>query len=331
MTRVNTKYSYSSELPSYKFINELNKDVSNCRNCVYCDREDMDTHGDYPLKIFCYTFVRNLEIIRNKKENDINMKNMHCNHLLYWIYDKYFSVFIGNTRKNQQYIFDKLKKVISAIPEMSSGADNNPCKGYFDDIWSYNDILKKKNYNDHYVDFNYIKIELDKNEDNCFKYYDYLKKMTDMHGEMKKECKKLSPKNYCENFDYEMCNPHDLLKIEKCKSKKTIEYTRRDNTEDSASSELMYAWEHCNNLVINYSDYRAILIIGLAIWGLILTAFYLYRNTPTGLWIKNFLRKKKIIRKNFDEDMEHDMLSENSDHFHENMETGQYSVGYYPG
>ncbi|SBT56536.1 PIR Superfamily Protein [Plasmodium ovale wallikeri] len=301
--------------------------VSKCTYCSLCDNKPSNYDDDHPLKIFCYFFVRNLGILQDRKSEDNYKKNMYCDHLIQWMYNKYYNLEKGNTYRD---FYDFLGKLNTVRNTFFSGdiTGNDFCNDVISKKFTFNDINKRKKFHDYYVNFKYIEDMLKTKNDKCHKYYSYIKGMTTLYSDMVEKCPKPDNKKYCENVNYEECNPKNLLQLEKCKE---IQDAQDKESNEGESTEQMFIWEHCNNKVINLSDYRAILIIGLAVWGIMLTVLFLCKNTSVGLLIRNFLRKKEIIRNNFSGDIENDILSENSDNFHENLETGRYSVGYYPG
>lgn len=267
-----TRNNFLADFPSSKFNSELNNDVSNCLNCPLCDRKDFNFNEDIPLKIICYSFVRNLGILQERKSKDNYENNMFCNHLIHWMYNKYFNIDKGKNYKDFYVFFNKFDSVRNYILSFNS-SDNDFCKDVISKNLSFEEISKRKNYNDYYVNFKFIEEALTKKKEDCYKYYDYLKGMTTAYSNMVKECPKHDNEKYCENINYKECDPEVLLKLPKCKE---IQDKEEKETEESFSTEPKYIWKYCDNLVINYSDYRAIFIIGLAIWGLILSLFFLY-------------------------------------------------------
>ncbi|SBT58028.1 PIR Superfamily Protein [Plasmodium ovale wallikeri] len=333
MTKIRARQSYLAQLPSFQFNYELNKDVSKCTYCNICDEQDIIFPDEHAIKILCYSFVRNLEILINQNNVDTNKKNMYCNHLIYWIYQKYFSIFSESMAKPSNYIFEKLKLARNTFISFNTSSGNDFCENSFKNILPFSDIEKIKLYHDYYVNFKFIEQKSTKKDGNCYNYRDYLEGKKELYVEMVKQCKDDHVKKFCEHFSYEECDPDNLLKKQECHKQTTDSRgldNKSDESEDCGLTEPKYVWEYCNNKVINLSDFRAILIIGLATWGIILTLFLLYKNTPVGLWIDRYIRRKEIFRRNFDEELENDMLSDNSDHADVNLERGRYSVGYYP-
>ncbi|SBT56541.1 PIR Superfamily Protein [Plasmodium ovale wallikeri] len=320
--------SFLAELPSFEFFNELNKDISKCSYSFYCENPESNFEDNISLKILCYFFVRNLEILEKRKNNSLELKNLYCNYLVYLIYEKYYNISEGFRAPELDEIFDKLNKVRNTIfSGDTSGRDY--CENFFKKKFSYPDIQKRNKFYDYYVNFKHIEDKLKIKEEDCFKYYDYLKNKKKLYEELKQECKETDTKSYCQNIDYNKCDPNELLKLPKCKELEAKDDAQGDDSQSGDPCSHMREWETYYSL--NFSDYRVVLLTGLAIWGILITLHFLYKNTPVGLCIRNFLKKKEIIRNNFDEDLEHDMLSDNSDHLHANLETGRYSMGYHLG
>ncbi|SBT56543.1 PIR Superfamily Protein [Plasmodium ovale wallikeri] len=333
MSSITARNSFLLELPSFKFNRELNEDISKCTYCNICDRPDFDFHGNIPKKIFCYQFVKNLEILKEKNNIDEDLKNMYCKHLVYWVYNKYYSVLEGYEKKISQDVIDMLNKVRKAIFQGDTFSNGDYCKNSFTTLLTFEDFGKRKNYHDYYVNYKNIKDSTKEKGEKCSIFFDYLNSKKEFYAGMAEQCGTSPEKKYCEQFDYKICDPQTLVNELQCNQNSTEsgdQGCKSNVAEDSDPYSQKYIWEHCDNLVINLSDYRAIFIIGLAIWGLILTLFLFYKNTPVGLWIKNFLKKKEIIRRNFDEDEEHYMSSDNSVNLHENLERRRFDLGYYP-
>ncbi|SBT82984.1 PIR protein [Plasmodium ovale] len=263
MEKIRTRQKYLRELPSFEFIHELNKDVSECSSCLLCD----------------------------------------SNNFISPVFDN----------------FDNLRNSVFSL----NPSDNDFCKDVVSKKLTFEEISKRKDYHDYYVNYKNIKDSTKEKREKCSIFFYYLNSKKEFYADMTKQCETDPKKKYCEQFDYKICDPQSLLNELQCNQNST---ESGDQVSDPYSQK--YILEYCDNLVINLSDYRAIFIIGLAIGGLILTLYLFYKKTPVGLWIKNFLKKKEIILKNFDEDVEHYMLSDNSVNLHENLDRGRYDVGY---
>ncbi|SBT74078.1 PIR protein [Plasmodium ovale] len=323
---------FLSDLPSYQFYRQLNNDFSECRYCDYCDDPIYKFSHEIPKKIFCYQFVKNLEILKEKNNNDEDLKNMYCNHLIHWIYEKYYNMSLGHGVKMTEDFTDKLNKVTNAIFSRYT-SDRDYCENVIKKKLSYQDIKKRKDFHDYYVNYKFIHRKSTEANGKCYNFYDYLNSRRDFYDDMVKQCKEDREEKYCEHINYTNCKPQTLINLPQCNNEKKGSPEGPDIPEDALEVKdgyrLRYVWE--TDDYIYFSDYRFILLVGLSIWGVILSLFLLYKNTPVGLWIKNFLKKKEIITSNFDLDVEHDMLPDNSDNLHANFERGPYSVGYYPG
>ncbi|SBT56535.1 PIR Superfamily Protein [Plasmodium ovale wallikeri] len=328
MTITSARSKHLVDLPSFQFNRELNKDVSECFSCSLCDRPEYISPDDYPLKIICYYFVRNLEILESRKTHDTNKKNMYCNHLIHWMHNKYYDLEKKRQYKDFDDFFNKIDKVRNVFFSEYTSRDNF-CDNIISRKLTLLDIGRRKDFHDYYMNYKDIEEKLKEKGEKCYNFFNYLNTKKDFYASMIEQCKNDPQKKYCEHFKYQDCDPKELLKLPKCKELEPKDDAQGDNSQSGDPCSHMRGWE-TSYYSLNFSDYRVVLLTGLAIWGILITLHFLYKNTPVWLWIRNFLRKKEIIRNNFDEDIEHDMLSDNSDHLHENLERPPYNVGYYP-
>lgn len=267
-----------SELPSFKFYGELNKDISKCFYCHYCDNSSYNFSDEFPKKIFCYHFVKNLKILKDKMSENADLKNMYCNHLIHWIYNKYYNMSLGHGIKISEEFISKLNKLRNIILQGVSGTNDDYCNNLFKNILSYDDIQRRKDFQDYYVNYKFIHQKSTEKNGKCYNFYDYLNSKKDFYVDMVEQCKKDHEKKYCEHINYTECNPQTLINLPECNNEKTRSTNgldiQADVLEVKDGYRLRYVWE--TDDYINFSDYRFIILVGLSIWGVILSLFFLY-------------------------------------------------------
>ncbi|SBT72874.1 PIR protein [Plasmodium ovale] len=317
--------------PAFKFNNELNNVIENCRFCRYCDEENYFLQS-YGLKVLCYRFVNNLWKIYNDYTKNKMINDKRCNDLIYWWYDNLYYTYKKSHSDDLEEIVNTFKKVWKNITESPENSADKLCKNSFEQL-TFDECKKSKNVSDYCENYDFIKKELEKSDVNCSGFYYYLTENSKLYEETVSKCHEKG-KNYC--LDYKDCHnysPENLLSDKKCIETKKSE-TESDNLEELAGKstlcppEFSCVEEAFIYRSITFSDYRFISLIVLSIWAILLSLFFLYKFTPFGSFINNTLDRKNIIRKNIHEEEFHELLESDSEEAPTDFNIREYRITY---
>ncbi|SBS89304.1 PIR Superfamily Protein [Plasmodium ovale curtisi] len=323
------------QISSLKYDTMLDTPVRSCKHCSYCDKIDIDLRNEYWFKIFCYQFARNLETIHDVISIRTDLQENRCNSLIYWMYDKTKNVYEKNKMKDETKIIAELHKVWNNINETEYKNRSNICKTNYNTI-TLDNRKRMKKMSDYCENYNDLRGKLTRGRENCNIFYEYFTQIMDAHNDIVQECRNshengICPKQ-CRNMNY---NPQDILKNLKCEEvqrPKILEGYIKNEECEHQKKELVPKTD-CQTYAtctpeFNFSDYRSIILILLALWGMFLTSMFLYKMSPSGSWIKNILKKKKKIRINFDEENENELSDNYFENLNANFRNAEYNVPY---
>ncbi|SBT58536.1 PIR Superfamily Protein [Plasmodium ovale wallikeri] len=319
--------------PAFKFNNELNNVIKNCRFCHSCDLEEYFIEN-YGLKVLCYRFVNNLWKIYNDFDKSENLNDKRCNDLIYWWY--YNLNYTYNKLRTPEY--DEIVNAFIAVwKNITQSQGNDPdklCKNYFEKLLSIENYKTAKNVTDYCVNYEFIKEKLDEQGEKCTFYYHYLTDNSDKYKQTIKKCNGDKDNKYCVGINgCHTYDPNKLLDNEKCKLIE-IEEAKRNQLEEEAANFIQCPFG--NRCVeddffykyITFSDYRFISLIVLSIWAIILSLFFLYKFSPFGSFLNNILNRKNIIRKNIRDEVFDELLESDSEDAPINFNNREYRITY---
>ncbi|SBT53821.1 PIR Superfamily Protein [Plasmodium ovale wallikeri] len=307
-------------LPSYLFDQKLSKEFCKCNYCNFCHNEPEIFENDYNYRMFCYNFAKNVEIVYNKNKENPQLKEKHCKDLESWVYKNIQGNCISSFKTNFDDI-DKLNTVLNRI-----NSDNlNQRKAHICDKelkkkFYNNELAKIKTIDDYGENYDFIKNKSDMNDSECYAFYNYLTKNSDLHKEIVDSCSKRVDGKYCPSYyrDKEY-DPNELLGTLKCTEK--IELSQKESMTDqrdyeACKQELLECSMFNNNKPFGITDFGFFLLIVFSIWGIFLTLLFLYSRIRNGNWSFNRLKKKQILKDtllgNYEDEMQEDNFK-NSD------------------
>ncbi|SBT82929.1 PIR protein [Plasmodium ovale] len=323
------------EISSVKYDAMLDTPIRTCNYCSYCENSNIKFKNEYWFKIFCYQFARNLETVYEVIWSKPHLKENRCNSLIYWMHNKAKNVYEEAKIKNEMIIIPELHKVWNNMNETVYNNRSNICETNYDTI-TLDNRKRMKKMSDYCENYSDLHGKLTKVRENCKIFYDYFMKTLDAHNVIVQECHNshksgICPKQ-CRNMNY---NPQDILKNLKCEEvqrPKILEGYIKNEECENQKKELVPKTD-CQTYAtctpeFSFSDYRSIILILLALWGMFLTFMFLYKMSPSGSWIKNILKKKKKIRINFDEENENELSNNYFENLNANFSNAEYNVPY---
>ncbi|SCA83586.1 VIR protein [Plasmodium vivax] len=202
--------TYSIELTSKQFYNDMNKDHTDLNNySEHCESIKWPKNEEKAKEI-CKKYVRYL-----KTTEILNLLNPYydvCILLYYWIYDKLAQVFKAeNTLDNVNKAFGNFQLIWSQLYPYSRNMNkNNKCYPDFT-LVKHSDWKERKELYEYYVDYPTIKMISVIDKPNCNAYYEYLDGKAKLyeHFERKRSSEGyIFPQFYNNSNEY---NPKELL------------------------------------------------------------------------------------------------------------------------
>ncbi|SBT58596.1 PIR Superfamily Protein [Plasmodium ovale wallikeri] len=337
---------------SFDLFEKFNSEFVPCEHCKFCDEKDRFTGAETWVKNLCYKLARNIQYIYDIQHTNPDLKDKRCKELNYWLHEEVTKKLGSNKVSEYGVILSKLHWPWNGIRNSYGDKMADICvTGEI--INNFGEDNRKKKMNDYCEYYPIISAELDKEEADCKPYYKYLSESSSIHQEIMKGCKNSDDKLYCpkngENCMYyppsyflnkKACqiikNP-ELIKAQAAEERMTCAPcprcpVGREKVELGSEGDMEY---HCatmtgNGTSFDFSDKRAIFLIVFSVWGMFLTLFLFYKSTPLGSWINTFLRKKKLIRDDFNENEFHEFVDDDYNTADSNVENRRYDLIYNP-
>ncbi|SBT59527.1 PIR Superfamily Protein [Plasmodium ovale wallikeri] len=344
----------SHKLPSIEFYNILDSKFIPCKYCNVCDiRKDIFEEQPTWVKNLCYHLARNLEIVSNTDDTKTELKKKSCDAFISWIDDKIRNNDGYSDQTKYLTIISKMHTVWNDIINNYAGDEKDKiCKTGYEPL-DFEKRKKKKLMDDYCENYPIINQELDKEEADCKPYYKYLNDSSSIHTEIMKGCKDIDNTNYCppNGDDCRFYPPSMFLEKEPCMIlkepraaviKEEAEGMKCERcplcpigkTKDDGSLEIDlesdYAPVRSGITSFDFSDKRAITLLIFTVWGIFLTLFLFYKKTPFGSLLNNFLRRRRVIKHNLNENEFHEFVNGNYDTVDSNMENIRYDLAYNP-
>ncbi|SBT72882.1 PIR protein [Plasmodium ovale] len=339
---------------SFEIYDKFNSKFVPCAYCKFCDKEKESFENQETWVInLCYQLARNLQFISDREFSDPNIKDKYCKELTHWVHDEVINAHEIDELSKYGKIISKLHRPWNLIIGSSKADKDKICKT---DTFIHNfaeENLKKK-MDDYCENYSIISKELDKENADCKPYYKYLNDSLSIHTEIIKGCNnKVKNTKYCppKGDDCVFHPPSEILKREACQKINNPRFIETKADEKGMTCEpcplcpvggLKEEMESDGDLKthrapileesasFDFSDKRAIFLLVFSVWGMLLTLFLFYKKTPFGSWFKNFLRRKKVIQNNFEENEFHEFLDDDYDTADSNIENRRYDLTYNP-
>ncbi|SBT58537.1 PIR Superfamily Protein [Plasmodium ovale wallikeri] len=343
----------SHKLPSIEFYNILDSKFIPCKYCNVCDIHE-NTFKEQPtwVKNLCYHLVRNLEIVSNIDNTNAELKKKSCDAFISWIDDKIRNNDGYTDQSKYLEIIRKMHFVWNDIINKYSGDEKDKICSTAYSAFDFEKRKKKKLMDDYCENYLIISKELDKEDADCKPYYKYLNESSSIHTEIMKGCINNVNTKYCppNGDDCRFYPPSIFLKKKPCMILKEPRVALIKEEEgmkcepcplcpigkikdDGASDidlESYYASVPSGMTSFDFSDKRAITLLIFTVWGIFLTLFLFYKKTPFGSLLNNFLRRRRVIKHNLNENEFHEFVNGNYDTVDSNMENIRYDLAYNP-
>ncbi|SBT74274.1 PIR protein [Plasmodium ovale] len=325
----------SAEIESLIFDHKLDKLNGKCTNCNSCYKYGTDLKNEFAFHILCQRLVKNIEyihlIVRFDNEN---LKKKKYDDLIYWML---------NIVNNMDGVTDQneVNKVIKELIDVWSFV-NSVLKSSVEDPQHLRDtatiklplnfanLKEQKTMSDYCQNFNTLYTKITHNKPNCKIYHDYFEKTKKVYDVIYEKCHKPdSDKSNCPNLcKNNSHHPNLILSNVNCdkireqeKQEKFVSEEQCNREIGSLKSQLQEAILVSSNPAFNYSDPRSVFLILFTFWGIFLTLFFFS-------WIRNNLQKKKIVRDNFDEEIDDEPIYDYSGSLNTNMQNAEYNISY---
>ncbi|SBT57321.1 PIR Superfamily Protein [Plasmodium ovale wallikeri] len=307
-------------LPSYLFDRKLNNEFCQCSYCSFCDNGKEIHENEYEYKMFCYNFAKNVEIVYEENKKNKNLKEKRCKDLNNWVYYNIHGNCISSVRANYNNI-DKLNAVLEMINSQPSNESKDYiCEEKLDKLFYGSEWTKIKNIDDYGENYDFIRNESNIKESDCYAFYNYLTKNSELYKEIVDRCSKPVDGKYCPSYYRDnKYNPSELLDTLECteKIKLSQEQSMTSQRECEAyAQELMQCSMSNNNKPFGITDFGFLLLIVFSVWGIFLTLLFLYSRIRNGNWSFNRLKKQIILKDtllgNYEDEMQEDNFK-NSD------------------
>ncbi|SBT83864.1 PIR protein [Plasmodium ovale] len=337
---------------SFDLYEKFNSEFVPCEHCKFCDEKDIFKGEETWVKILCYKLARNIQYIYDIQHTNPDLKDKLCKELNHWIHEEVIKKLGSNTIREYGVIVSKLHWPWNGIRNSYGDKMADICAtGSI--ISNFVEVNKKKKMDDYCEYYPIISLELEKEDADCKPYYKYLTESSSIHEEIIKGCKNRDNKMYCPESD-ENCMyhpPSDILNKKACQIIKNPQLIKALVAEERMTCEpcprCPYGMvkeeiglegdleNHCapmneNGTSFDFSDKRAIFLIVFTVWGMFLTLFLFYKKTPLGSWLNNFLRKKRLIRRNFKENEFTEYADDDYNTVDSNVENKRYDLIYNP-
>ncbi|SBS94350.1 hypothetical protein POVCU2_0087500, partial [Plasmodium ovale curtisi] len=171
-------------LSSYLFDRKLIKEFCQCFYCSFCDNGAEIFENDYKYRIFCYNFVENVEIVYNKNKENPKLKKKRCKLLESLVSYNIHGNCVSSLHANYNNI-DKLNTVLEMINTETSNKSKNHVfikkinKSFYSSEWT-----KIKDINDYGENYDFIRNKSSMKDSDCYAFYNYLTKNSDLHKEI---------------------------------------------------------------------------------------------------------------------------------------------------
>ncbi|SBT74389.1 Plasmodium vivax Vir protein, putative [Plasmodium ovale] len=332
-----------NELPSLNFDNQLDNISGTCNNCSSCYNYGSKLNNKFSFQLLCHRLVKNIEYTHSTIYlNGEQFKQKRCDDFIYWMVNNVNKV---NVKMGQNEINSIIQELINIWRDINAKLERTGVKksdlcdvSNINSPLNFNDLNKKKMMSDYCQNFNTLQIKLTShNKLNCNIFYNYFTKTKKAYGDVFEKCLKpnadISNCPYlCKNNDY---NPERILTKLDCdkipveeKPKKLVPEEECNKEKDTLRFQLQQDLVAASNPAFNYSDPRIIFLILFTFWGIFLTFIFLYKLTTFSSWIRNKLLEKKLVRDDFDEQVEDESIYDYSDTVNSNMQNVGYNMSY---
>ncbi|SBS90375.1 PIR protein [Plasmodium ovale] len=326
---------------NYKLYDELDKHEERNRTCEHCKLvETVLSRYDKSFNDLCCIFEKNLislnTTLKGEKHN-----NERCKYFNFWIHDKIkkrISATIKDASKGN-HIRLQFLQVYSLIEVKSLHSD---CHFEYNSKIDLNLWKRWKDLYDFIKNYDSIKDLVNSNSELCKKYPTYLSYIQDIYKNYKTECCNNNGTKcpFTSGFD-DWCNNNEFLNSLTCNATDDVAGSFREEVMSpysmkeqkssvpplAADSQPGSGYNHPDEILTDKSDYYIKLAAGFSLLGIFSTAFFLYKFTTFGTWIRSKVLNKKI-NANIDEDAQNLMAHElnNED---ENFYNNGYNIIYH--
>ncbi|SBS90686.1 PIR Superfamily Protein [Plasmodium ovale curtisi] len=320
-------------LPHYKLYDKFNENNNINGYSNYCNlmkNEDSRYTGSFEL---CLKFAKNLvnlsTILENEKEN-----TDRCRYFHFWIYDEIRKKF--PQYKDNIYKESFIRKFFSASSMINSSKLNNNCDFEYNNLISLDLWKQWKDIYDYFKNYDNIKNSISSVNNKCQTYHEYMQYIKKIYENYKRECcvSDVPKCPYNLNFD-KWCSESSRLNELPCNTAVHTPQPYVDTAVKEVSGEqsnqLHSPTENDSN---DFQDNRAHFKIGipitLSLAGSFLVAFFSYKLTPIGSWLRNVAYRNKSFGYNISEETMNESLDNFSEYTDTNTTNNLYNIAYNP-
>ncbi|SBT58574.1 PIR Superfamily Protein [Plasmodium ovale wallikeri] len=311
-------------LPSHNAYTELDKINDSYKRKYLCEPTNYLGSRFNGYKDICESLAKGLKYIYDKS-SQTEEKNKLCRYLSFWIHDKVlnhgydkmkgpYHWYIWHIIRAWEYINFKLVK----------SADYK-CNHLFHDI-NMEDTKKRKILYDYCENHDEMSKILFRQNKECTKYYDYLKKLIKLHGDFNsiwsiEEGRLPSYIVHCENED-----PSGMVTAPKCVEIENSRETDELNDGQEYKIEVSLGDEVQSSGSTGNSP--NVFFILLPFFGILFSFFFSYKYTSFGSRLRSFLLSNKLIRSTIDRKEVEKYTTPSNEHINENLYENFLNVGY---
>ncbi|SBT72321.1 PIR protein [Plasmodium ovale] len=317
----------------YKLYDKFNENNNVNRYSYYCDLmkyEDYRYPGSFEL---CLKFAKNLVNLSTILENERD-KTDRCRYFHFWIYDEIRKKF--HQYKDNVYNESFISKFFSASSMISSSELGNNCDFEYNYLISLDLWKQWKDIYDYFKNYDNIKNSISSVNNKCQTYHEYMQYIKNIYVNYKRECcvSDISKCPYNLNF-HEWCSESSRLDELPCNA---AVHTSQPSLAEAVEEVSGEQSDQLHSLPENESDdfqenlahFNVGIPVILSLAGSFLTAFFSYKLTPIGSWLRNVPYRNKIFGYNISEETTNETLDNFSEYTDTNTTNNLYNIAYNP-